>query len=328
MASAGVSDMIAPAQEAMVAGATTATGSSSTMGLHKGGTVAFTLRKRGSYGAVQARVPPGAAFKAEARAMLSAPRSVGERARARALIEAFARRARCADACRPHPSAPVAQLADVDCSLDGGCFAGCARGCFLKESCCLAVFRHGEEVARGPSGAHPEGRDVLVAAAVPGDVLLLDVGGEEAPTGWHLGRGAFLASTEGVELGCTFLGCLRGCFGGEGCCVQTATASGGASETLVLSSFGGVVEYELAEGEARIVDASHLAAWSADMSWDIACPADCLTTVVTGQGLATRMVGPGRVYAHTHTTRALAKALLPYLGIVDFEQRAMAGFFY
>ena len=190
------------------------------------------------------------------------------------------------------------------------------------------MFRYGEEVARGPSGAHPEGRDVLVAAAVPGDVLLLDVGGEEAPTGWHLGRGAFLASTEGVELGCTFLGCLRGCFGGEGCCVQTATASGGASETLVLSSFGGVVEYELAEGEARIVDASHLAAWSADMSWDIACPADCLTTVVTGQGLATRMVGPGRVYAHTHTTRALAKALLPYLGIVDFEQRAMAGFFY
>lgn len=161
---------------------------------------------------------------------------------------------------------------------------------------------------------------------MPGDVLLLDVGGSGAP-GWHLGRGAFLASTEGVSLGCAFLGCLRGCFGGEGCCVQTAHSVSGADETLVLSSFGGVVEYDLKPGEERVVDASHLAAWSADMEWSMACPADCLTTIATGQGLSTRMVGPGRVYAHTHTTRALAKALLPYLGVVDTEQRVMTSMF-
>lgn len=103
--------LVAPAREAMVTGLgeRDAGGSGAVAAgppCKGAGSVAFTLRKRGSYGAVQARVPPGASFKAEARAMLSAPRSV-----------------------------------DVDCSLDGGVCAGCARSCLLKESCCLAVFR-------------------------------------------------------------------------------------------------------------------------------------------------------------------------------------------
>ena len=105
---------------------------------------------------------------------------------------------------------------------DGGCSSACTRSCFLGETCCFNYF--------SPKTCVPDNAalDVLLAPALPGDVLLLHV----APASeWRVARGSFLAADSDVNIRAHCQTLPQICCGSEGCCVIQVRPGGSGRGT-------------------------------------------------------------------------------------------------
>lgn len=153
----------------------------------------------------------------------------------------------------------------------------------------------GEGVALTYLETQAEGQYALLAANAPGHLELWDL---EKDGGVTTTRGSFLAAW-GEDVDITVTVARRAgaaIFGGAGLFLQTIS---GVGKVLVHGS-GDFSERRLAPGEEMLVSTGNLAAFSAEVDYDIRGVAGCRRILFGGEGLfMTNLRGPGRVLLQT-----------------------------
>jgi len=133
------------------------------------------------------------------------------------------------------------------------------------------------------------------AAAPVGDIQTLKV---EPGKGFIIQKAAYLASTNNIELDIKWEGFTKGIFG-QGLFMIKTFGEG----DLFINTFGAIDKHELAPGEELIVDNFHLVAFSDSCSYEVQQFGGWKETILSGEGLITRIRGPGEVYIQTKNLR-------------------------
>jgi uncharacterized protein (TIGR00266 family) len=182
---------------------------------------------------------------------------------------------------------------DLQSQLQGGVM-GALKRMVTRESLFVSTF-----TAVGGAG------EVILAPAVPGDVLGVELGGRSL----LVQSSSWLASEPEVQLDTEFAG-FRGLFAGEGLFFIRMSGSG----TALLSSFGAIVRRPLAAGTRYVVDTGHVVAFDARMPFEVrkASRRGWMRSILSGESLVAEFAGPGEVWLQTRNLRSLAGALFPF----------------
>ncbi|MCX6647876.1 MAG: TIGR00266 family protein [Candidatus Bathyarchaeota archaeon] len=141
------------------------------------------------------------------------------------------------------------------------------------------------------------GEIALVAAPV-GDITKLDV---QPNKGYIIQKASYLASSQAIDLDVRWEGFSKGLFG-QGLFMIKTTGQG----DLFINTFGAIDKHELAPGQELIVDNFHLVAFSDTCSYSVEKAGGWKETIFSGEGLMTRITGPGEVYIQTKNLREFA----------------------
>ena len=165
-----------------------------------------------------------------------------------------------------------------------------------------SMFQNRYTARRGPGM-------IAFASKFPGDIRAVEVK-PSAPVICQ--KGAFLASTEGVELSIHFQQKMStGFFGGEGFVMQKLSGQGMA----FIEIDGSTVEYNLEAGQQMLIDTGYLAMMDATVKMEIQKIKGVKNALFGGEGLFNTLVtGPGRVLIQTMPINgfaALIANLLP-----------------
>ena len=124
-------------------------------------------------------------------------------------------------------------------------------------------------------------------------------------------KDGFLAGSMGIEVSSKMQNLMQGMFSGEGFFTLKVSGRG----TIFLNSYGGIHAINLAAGEERIVDNSHLVAWPDYMEYKIEkASSGWISSFTSGEMLVCRFKGPGVVLIQTRNPQGFAdwiKGLLP-----------------
>jgi len=133
------------------------------------------------------------------------------------------------------------------------------------------------------------------AAAPVGDVQTLKI---ELGKGFIIQKAAYLASSKNVELDIKWEGFTKGIFG-QGLFMIKTFGEG----DLFINTFGAIDKHILAPDEEIIVDNFHLVAFSDDCDYEVQKFGGWKETILSGEGLITKIRGPGEVYIQTKNLR-------------------------
>lgn len=175
----------------------------------------------------------------------------------------------------------------------GGLLKSLGRSLLGGESFFQNVYRGG-----------PNGGEVTVAPALPGDLYLVDLKGESL----LVQSGSYVASGDGVSVD-TKWGGAKTFFASEGLIMLRVSGHGMA----MLSSYGAIHEMDLAADERYTVDTGHLVAFSDNMGFKVRAVGGLKSTLFSGEGLVVNLAGPGKVLLQTRSTDALLSWLIPKL---------------
>ena len=160
--------------------------------------------------------------------------------------------------------------------------------------------------AKGGSGM------IAFASKFAGDIRAVEIT-RDAPVICQ--KGAFLASSEGVELSIAYQQKMStGFFGGEGFIMQKLSGEGMA----FLEIDGSTVEYNLERGQQMLIDTGYLAMMDATVTMEIQKIKGLKNAMFGGEGMFNTLVtGPGRVVLQTMPISGFAAfiaSLLPKKG--------------
>lgn len=161
----------------------------------------------------------------------------------------------------------------------------------------------GESFFQNTYTAPPQGGQVAVAPALPGDLISLRV---EEPL--LVQSGSYVASEIGVQLD-TKWGGAKSFFASEGLILLRASGSG----IIVLSSYGAIHEMELQAGQVFTIDTGHLVAFSQKIGFKVRPIGGVKSTLFSGEGLVVDLTGPGRVLMQTRSQDQFLSWLIPQL---------------
>lgn len=148
--------------------------------------------------------------------------------------------------------------------------------------------------------------DLAVVGAAMGDIYPIDL--TKQPQGMIIQSGAYLASMPNIDLDTKWQG-LKGFLSEKDFIMLHASGPG----TVWVSSFGGIVEKDLQQGEVLSVDTGHLVAFQDHMQFSVRRVGGWKSTILSGEGLVTDMVGPGKIIMQTRHLPAFVSAIAPYL---------------
>ena len=156
--------------------------------------------------------------------------------------------------------------------------------------------------ARGGAGM------ITFASKFPGDIRAVEI---TPSTPVLCQKGAFLASTEGVEMSVAFQQKIStGLFGGEGFIMQKLSGNGVA----FLEIDGSTMEYNLERGQQLLIDTGYLAMMDATVKMEIQKVKGLKNAVFGGEGLFNTLVtGPGRVVIQTMPISGFAQLIASLL---------------
>ena len=177
-----------------------------------------------------------------------------------------------------------------------------ARGGLLKSL--GRALLGGESFFQNTYQAGPNGGEVTVAPALPGDMYIAELQGESL----MVQSGSYVASSEAVNVD-TKWGGAKTFFASEGLIMLRVSGQGKA----ILSSYGAIHEINLAAGERYTIDTGHLVAFSENMGFNVRTVGGLKSTLFSGEGLVVDMTGPGRVLLQTRSTDAFLSWLIPKL---------------
>lgn len=150
---------------------------------------------------------------------------------------------------------------------------------------------------------------VMIANHMPGMIGHIEL--QEGDV-WQVEKNGFLAGSEHIDVSTKMQGIGRGLFGGEGFFVVKISGSG----TAFLSTYGAIQEIDLTEGEEILIDNGHLVAWQDHLKYEITKGAKGWVSAWTsGEGLACRFKGPGKILIQSRNPNAFVSWLYPLLPI-------------
>jgi len=200
------------------------------------------------------------------------------------------------DAIRTETGAMLAMdsTAEIEGKMQGGAWKAIKRTVLTSESFFVTTIK-----------ANQDNSEVYLAPRSVGDIEVLNLQNEE----YIVQGGSFLASETTVETDAHFSG-WKGFVSGEGIFMIKAKGTG----KLFVSSFGGILQKTLAQGETFIVDNGHIVAFPSSIKYSIrAAGKGMLQMVTTGEGLVCAFEGPGTIYMQTRNLRSFAESINPFL---------------
>ena len=177
---------------------------------------------------------------------------------------------------------------DVETSVRGGLMSGVKRAIGGGES-----FFQNTYTAQGAPGV------IGLAPGQPGDIYSYEMEGGEL----LLERGAYLASTSGIETNSDFQG-LRGLFN-EGLFILRVSGSG----LLFFNAYGDIQEIEV-DG-SYVVDNGHAVAWEPSLDYRLT-RAGRIRSFLFSDQIIMEFSGRGRLWVQSRNPRSLANWISPF----------------
>jgi uncharacterized protein (TIGR00266 family) len=191
--------------------------------------------------------------------------------------------------------------ASIEGTMKGGILSALKRTVLTNESFFVTTIT-----------ASKNDSEIYLAPRATGDIQAIELSGDE----YMVQGGSFLASFGQIETDAKFSG-WKGFLGGEGLFMIKARGKG----TMFVSSFGGILEKQLAAEEQFIVDNGHIVAFPTSIEYDVQqAGSGTFSFVTTGEGLVYVFTGPGKIYLQTRNMRTFAESLNPFLPRADKSQ--------
>ncbi|MEN3034877.1 MAG: TIGR00266 family protein [Candidatus Methanosuratincola sp.] len=140
--------------------------------------------------------------------------------------------------------------------------------------------------------------EVAFVSAPLGDIEHLALDGKN---GWIIRKESYVASSPTVDLDIKWEGFSRGLFG-QGLFMIKASGAG----DLFINTFGAIDRHTLGPGEQLIVDNFHLVAFNNTCTYRVERFGGMKETLLSGEGLVTRITGPGEILLQTKNPREFA----------------------
>lgn len=176
---------------------------------------------------------------------------------------------------------------DIETSTQGGVMKGLRRAVLGGESLFMNTFT-----------APAEGGEILLAPKLPGDVMVLPLGGETI----YLQSGAYIASEQTIDID-THWGGAKTFFSRQGLFILKASGQG----QIILGSFGAIHAVDLQPGQTYTVGTGHLVGWTETVGYQVKKVGNWKSTILSGEGLVCDLTGPGRVYIQTRSEDTLLR---------------------
>ncbi len=174
----------------------------------------------------------------------------------------------------------------------GGVLASLTRSLLAGESFFMNEYR-----------APAAGGTIMLAPALPGDMVVIEQDGERA---LMVQSGSYVASSMNIQVD-TKWGGAKTFFASEGLFLLRCSGQG----SVVLSSYGAIHEMHLAAGQRFTVDTGHLVAFDEGIGFKVRAVGGLKSTLLSGEGLVVDLTGPGRVLMQTRSTDAFLTWLAP-----------------
>jgi len=166
---------------------------------------------------------------------------------------------------------------------NGGVITAVGKRVFGGESLFVNEF-----TADGPS-------ELVLTQSWPGDIKEIELTGNTL----FLQPGAFLACEPTVRLGMGWAG-LASLVGGEGLFRLKVSGRG----KVWFGAYGGIFVREIQD--EYVVDTGHLVAYEPTVRLKVALAGGIFSSFFSGEGLVTRVKGPGRIYMQSRSIGGLA----------------------
>lgn len=180
----------------------------------------------------------------------------------------------------------------IETKAQGGLLGGLKRSVLGGESFFVNTFR-------SSTGGH-----VMVAPKLPGDLKLLPIVGGT----WYVQSGSWIASDPAIEVD-TKWGGAKTFFGGEGLFLLKCSGTG----DVLVSSYGAIVEHEIAAGDSYVIDTGHIVAFPEGMTFAVEKANNWKTALLGAEGLVTRFQGPGTIWLQTRSEQDLLGWVLAHV---------------
>jgi len=164
----------------------------------------------------------------------------------------------------------------------------------------LAIFGRQSFWVNDYTASNGQGEVAFVSAPV-GDIETLEVKPDQ---GYVIQKSSYIASTENVNLDVKWEGFTKGLFG-QGLFMIKVTGNG----ALFINTFGAIDKHTLESGQTLIVDNFHLVAFSDTCNYKVTKFGGLKETLLGGEGLVTRITGPGDIYIQTKNLREFVEWL-------------------
>lgn len=146
--------------------------------------------------------------------------------------------------------------------------------------------------------AKRDDQHLMLAPEQMGDIRAIEV---TPDTGLKLARGAFLACSPELTFDLHNAG-MQGVLATRGLFFLKTVGSG----MLFLSSYGGIVEQNLAEGERFVLDNRNIVAFTDTMPFEsVVLTKSIKDSFLSGEGFVVRFTGPGKVIYQTRARPSL-----------------------
>lgn len=148
------------------------------------------------------------------------------------------------------------------------------------------------------------GARIALAPGAPGAVRELQLGAQQ----WRIRDQAFLACDAGVTYEMKRQSLSKAMFGGTGGFFIMETRGTG---TMLVTSYGDILELRMDGVRPLVVDNTHVVAWSSTLDYDIKVASGTFG-FTTGEGLVNEFHGSGTVLIQTRNVESLANMLRPF----------------
>jgi uncharacterized protein (TIGR00266 family) len=171
---------------------------------------------------------------------------------------------------------------EIETKAQGGLLGGLKRSVLGGESFFLNTFT----ASAGPG-------EVIVAPALPGDIIHLPVDGSKAIM---VQSGSWLAGEPSVAID-TKWGGAKTFFSGEGLFLLRCSGAG----DMLVASYGAIFERDLAPGESYKVDTGHIVAFEEGIGYQVNKVGGWKSTILSGEGLVATFTGPGTLWQQSRS---------------------------
>ncbi len=159
----------------------------------------------------------------------------------------------------------------------------------------------GESFFQNTYTAPGNGGELVLAPALPGDMIVLDVTNE-----FMLQSGAYIASEIDVVTDAKWGG-AKGFFGSGSLVLLKVSGQG----KLLAGCYGAIEERVLQPGQKYTIDTGHIVGFDSSVGFNVRRVGGWKSTVLSGEGLVVELTGPGRLLMQTRSEGAFLGWLLP-----------------